>query len=321
MKASIFSTLLVLELASGTNFCDEKLRTSVTDAVELGNGTLLSTTDGVQYPNGTFWKEGEGSWAVCPCLFHSCIRVCEQGFANDMISHFGQNDVHETIYWNEIFEKNATLNDVFTQVPLAKCSEMADILEKDTFKIFANGQLKVENQTLHPEQYCVHFMDGSSVQVIRCMEEMIEEHQLKFILYPPFFVLSSIFLIWTAFAFVITPEIRSFHAKCLVCHSACMAVAFIALTVNYLHRITDYYKLCFTIGYTILYSFLASMFWLNAMSIDIYLTFKGFVRTQGSHIKKLTIYSFGTPMAIVAVAMTFNLVNSENSVFNAKIGE
>ncbi|CAB3385124.1 Hypothetical predicted protein [Cloeon dipterum] len=318
MKASIFAFLLFIGQASANDFCNEKLRTRVTEAEELKNGTLLTTTDGDQYPNGTFWKKEEGSWWACPCLLHPCIRVCDP----DIIQGFSE-DVPAPIPWDEIYANKSATRGRYKYVHEAMCEDLAYFLDKGRFKILDNGELELEgeDENLDATHYCVHHVGEYTAHVMHCIEPEEYYPPFKFNLYPPFFILSSIFLILTILAFALTPEIKSFHTKCVVCHSACLAVAFIALTVNYLRGDSTERVLCFTIGYTALYSFHASMFWLNSMCIDIFLTFKGVVRTQGIHFVKFTVYSFGTPMVITIVALIFNVIHDEDSIFNSRLGE
>ncbi|CAB3364360.1 Hypothetical predicted protein [Cloeon dipterum] len=244
------------------------------EAEELINGTLL-TTDGEQYPKGTFWRGEEGSWWVCPCLLHPCIRVCDQAFASEIIQVFLE-DVPAPVPWKEIYANKSAHRGRFKYVHEATCKDIAYFLDKGTFKILDNGELELEGeeQNFDAEHYCVHHVGENAAHVVHCIDLPDEYHPpLKFSLYPPFFILSSIFLILTILALVLTPEIKSFHTKCVVCHSACLAVAFIALTVNFE---IEHGELCFTIGFTALYSFHASVFWLNSLCIDIFLTFKGF---------------------------------------------
>ncbi|XP_065350259.1 probable G-protein coupled receptor Mth-like 3 [Cloeon dipterum] len=323
MKASIFAFLLFIGQSSAKDFCNEKLRTYVTEAEELINGTLL-TTDGEQYPKGTFWKEEEGFWWACPCLLHPCIRVCDHAFATEIFQVLLE-DAPAPIPWDEIYYANKTASrGRFKYVHEAVCEDIAYFLDKGTFKILDNGELELEGQeqNLDATHYCVHHVEENAAHVIHCIEPEEYHPPLKFNLYPPFFILSSIFLLLTILALVLTPEIKSFHSKCVVCHSACLVVAFIALTLNYLHGNPDERVLCVTIGYTALYSFHASVFWLNSLCVDIFLIFKGVVRTRGgTRFVKFTVYSLGAPMAITIVALIFNLINDEDSIFNSRLGE
>ncbi|XP_065333741.1 G-protein coupled receptor Mth2-like [Cloeon dipterum] len=333
MKAtSIFILLLVLGLAFGHDFCKEELRTSVDveDAVLLKNGTLL-TGDGDNYPPGTFWKEeAEGHWWVCPCLLGNCIRICDKEFAEEVINAFGEFEPVSHFLWDEIIETNTTPIESFKQVHSAKCDDLSDVLKKEHVTILANGMMLLENETeiYDAEHYCVHQMEGNSIHLVHCLVfDFVEfDESLDIKIYSTTLYMSSIFLIFTVAAYTLSPLIKYFHGKSVLCHVACLAVTFIILAVKgYSYQIGEYDRFvpkeqCFLIGFIPIYSYLASMFWLNTMCIDIFFTFKGISRTGKNYFAKFAIYSFCGPIPIVAVALYFNLINDEDSIFNPNIG-
>ncbi|XP_065336658.1 probable G-protein coupled receptor Mth-like 11 [Cloeon dipterum] len=118
-------------------------------------------------------------------------------------------------------------------------------------------------------------------------------------------LLSSIFLVITILVYTFSPQIESFHRKCVIFYAANQAATFIALTVK---------------RYMPLYSSLASMFWLNSMCIDIFFAYEGVIRTGKYYFANFAAYSSCLPIAIVVVALISNRIDDEDSIFNPNIG-
>ncbi|CAB3378851.1 Hypothetical predicted protein [Cloeon dipterum] len=330
MKASIFILLLVPGLALGQDFCKEELRTRVEDAILLKNGTLM-TGDGDNYPEGAFWKdEAEGHWWVCPCLSAPCIRICDKEFAEEVINALGEFEPVSHFLWDEVLETNTTPIESFKQVHGAKCDDLSDVLKKEHVTILTNGKMLLENETeiFDAEHYCVHQMEGNSIHLVHCLvvDSGKFDETLDFKIYSTTLYMSSIFLIITVAAYTFSPLIKSFHGKSVLCHVACLAVTSVILAGKiFSYQIGRYDQFvpeeqCFLIGFIPLYSYLAHMFWLNTMCIDIFFTYKGVSRTGKNYFAKFAIYSFCGPIPIMAVAVIFNLINDDNSIFNPNIG-
>ncbi|CAB3378847.1 Hypothetical predicted protein [Cloeon dipterum] len=325
MKISIFAILLVLGLASGKDFCKEELQTSVEDASILSNGSLF-TSAGESFPRGTYWITAKGLWKVCPCLSAQCIRICDNNYITSIIKAYDKKGVQLIpIPWKEVFGIQApelTPTDNLQRVHNAKCDRLAGFLDQEDFKILENGKLfKHKTEIYDAQHYCIHQLEGNTIYLLQCDDDVAFEESLplKYSLYPPFFILSCISLIFTVLAYIYSPQHNSFHAKCVVFHSTCLAVFFVALSVDFLYDSVKNKGLCFFIGYTTFYFHLASVFWLNSMCIDVFCSFKGIVLTQ-THLVISHVYSFGTPLVLVAVALHFNLIGGD-SLLNSRLGE
>ncbi|XP_065333743.1 probable G-protein coupled receptor Mth-like 6 [Cloeon dipterum] len=336
MKASIFTLLLVLGPASGKDFCEEKLRTSVQDAVLLKNGTLL-TRENDAYPAGTFWKdEAEGHWWVCPCLLGNCIRICDKEFAEEVIENSSGFDLVTHFLWNEITETDTPPIEFFKQIRHAKCDGVSNILIKEDVRILASGEMRLENKRklYGAEDYCVHQMEGkNSIHLMLCLADLevnfeeeaspLSSMEIFYIIYRLVLLLSAIFLVLTVVAYTLSPQIESFHRKSVIFYAAYYAVGFFAVTVS-----TSYFsgkilvkEQCFLIGYIVFYLHLSLVFWLNSMCIDIFSAYKGVLRTGSNYFAKFVAYSTGLPILIVAAALYFNRINDEYSIFNPKMGD
>ncbi|XP_065336332.1 probable G-protein coupled receptor Mth-like 1 [Cloeon dipterum] len=328
MKIGKFAILLVLGgLASGKDFCKEELQTTVEDANILNNGSLF-TSAGDNYPKGTYWITATGLWKVCPCLSAQCIRICDKDYITSILKAYDNEKGVPLIPipWKEVFGIDApevTPTDSLQRVHNAKCDGLAGFLDQEDFKILENGKLlKYRTETHDALHYCIHQVEGNAIYLLQCADDDVRYEEtlpLRYSLYPPFFIFSCIFLIFTVLAYVYSPQHNSFHAKCVVFHSTCLAVFFVALSVDFLYDSVKNKGLCFFIGYTTFYFHLASVFWLNSMCVDVFCSFKGIVLTQ-THFVISHLYSFGTPLVSVAVALHFNLIGGD-SLLNSRLGE
>ncbi|XP_065333749.1 G-protein coupled receptor Mth-like [Cloeon dipterum] len=334
MKSSIFTLLLVLRLAFGKDLCKEELRTSLEGAVLLKNGSLL-TGEGDNYPEGTFWKDEAESWHwwVCPCLLAPCIRICDTEIVDEIIEAYRETEPNLPFLWDEIIETGTPPIESFKQLINAKCDRYHDILNKEDVMILTSGKMRLKNKTklYGAENYCVHQMEGiNSIHLVRCLSNLEEESKEKTLpkeFYENTYISWSIFFIFVVVAGTFSPEIKSIFGEGMLCFLACLLVACVTLSVNsYIFQtgkfdqISIQVELCISIGFILLYSYLASFFWLNTMCIEIFLTYKGIISTGKNYFSKFAIYSFGGPLVIVAVALYFNLINDENSIFNPNIG-
>lgn len=87
--------------------------------------------------------------------------------------------------------------------------------------------------------------------VISCNDEMELEKMmanLKFKIYPAFFIMSAIFLLLTLIAFYLTPDHNNVHGRSVVCQSGSLLIVYIGLTINYLTGDTNKDQVCIIVG-------------------------------------------------------------------------
>ena len=62
------------------------------------------------------------------------------------------------------------------------------------------------------------------------------------------------------------------------------------------------YSLCVGLGYLILYTFVAFMFWINCMAVNIFVRFSAFMPTQADRqsggVAKYLLYAQGAPLLV-----------------------
>jgi len=90
--------------------------------------------------------------------------------------------------------------------------------------------------------------EGIEQIVLICNEEMVVEEtnnsDIKFKIYPAFFIMSAIFLLLTLIAFFLTPDHNTLHGRSIVCQSGCLLIMYIGLTINYLSGETNQIEVC-----------------------------------------------------------------------------
>ncbi|CAB3378836.1 Hypothetical predicted protein [Cloeon dipterum] len=327
MKASVFTLVLILGLALGNDLCKEELRMNVQGKVLQEYGILETKND--SYPAGMFWKDdqAEGHWWVCPCLLAPCIRICDKEFAEEIIGDsIGFKPVTHFL-WKEIIETDTPPIEFFKQIRNAKCDGVFEILKKEDVRILSSGKMRLKDKSklYGAEHYCIHQMEGiNSIHIVNCAEEEVEEEQfpVEYHIYLYISLLSSIFLIFTVLAYTFSPQIESFHRKCVIFYAANQAASHFTMTLNFYFFMNGLARaLCILIGFIGLYSHLASMFWLNIMCINIFFTYKGVLRKGRNYFALFASYAICASIPIVAVALIFNLIDNETSIFNPKMGK
>ncbi|KAJ9592790.1 hypothetical protein L9F63_015568 [Diploptera punctata] len=175
------------------------------------------------------------------------------------------------------------------------------------------------------EQYCLervlvpdNGMDG--IYAFLCFpEDEPEELSLQFLLLSLGLIISSIFLLLTFLVYACLPSLQNLHGKTLMCHVASLFAAYVCLSMGQLGTYNFSIGVCATIGYCILFTFLASFSWLNVMCFDIWWTF-GAVRSlrQSSGSRKqrerrrflfYSMYAWGVPSALTAISIVMDVLD------------
>jgi hypothetical protein len=97
--------------------------------------------------------------------------------------------------------------------------------------------------------------EGKEQLVIVCNDEMEAEKMvtnLKFKIYPAFFIMSAVFLLLTLIAFFVTPEHNTVHGRSVVCQSGSLLIVYVCMTINYLTGETSNDQVCIIVGENLL---------------------------------------------------------------------
>ncbi|XP_059484655.1 uncharacterized protein LOC132202034 isoform X2 [Neocloeon triangulifer] len=310
MRAFGVEFLLLVGVVSA-ELCEFDLRSKIEKGKVTAKGDL-ETEDGILHAKGTFWKDSGESFWTCPCLTGPCIRICN----SDLIK------IIEEIY-NVTFNLNSTievwdvnnssrqvvLKEHFKLVQDSKCSNPVlldpEVEDLDEHRILANGTLHFthanvaeEYRFYDPRYFCVVPLDNSPPLITDCVDDA--ETPLRFYLYTPFFILSTLFLLLTlvTYCFVGSAERKSLHNKTICCQSAALLIVYICLSIRSILGVYKTMWFCVASTYVTTYFLTATIFWLNVMYIDIYLTFRSLTQTVEIKYWQASIYAWGIPFFI-----------------------
>ncbi|XP_059481603.1 G-protein coupled receptor Mth2-like isoform X2 [Neocloeon triangulifer] len=239
--------------------------------------------------------------------------------------------------WEDERQRSVPMNKYFHVVYEALCEQAypldPDFEPNEKFHILSNGLIRYlhpdctdDDRPVTAQEYCLIPMnDGKLPTVMICTntKENSEDtmQNLKFKIYPAFFILSAIFLLPTLLAFVLTPDHTTVHSRSVVCQSGSLLITFISLTITYLTGESSHIDVCIIVAYITYYFMLTSFFWLNVMCIDIYLTFSGsMLRTHDQKFRIFSLYAWCTPLALFIAMVTFDQT-TKNPDWSPGIGQ
>ncbi|XP_065353646.1 G-protein coupled receptor Mth2-like [Cloeon dipterum] len=325
MKAVWLLLALAFAPTLGKELCEEHLRTKVLVGKVRPDGSLQVPDDGAGalfYPKDTYWKE-KHSWWACPCRLGKCVRQCKRSLARAKGVEMARHPVAIDI-WIGDRRQQVLMSEHFHIIDEGWCVSggyfLEEDIELDEFRILSNGSIyfshpnitndaermiSVENSCIIPE----HGKVGAFI----CMPP--EPQDLKFTIYPIFFVISAVFLLLTLIAFFLTPDHHTIHVRSVVCQSGSLLMAYIGLTINYTIGDTSHINTCIITAYVTYYFLLANFFWLNVMCIDIYITFSGLVdRANERAFLKFSVYAWCAPLIIFTITVVLDRTTKHDSL-------
>lgn len=162
------------------------------------------------------------------------------------------------------------------------------------------------------DDYCLdmHRTDNILTAIV-CVKSQVAVSRGEAFVYATCLLLSVPCLLLTAALYLCIDELRDLHGKSLACHSICLAMAFIFLSIVQMDsRVTS--AICSSIQYFML----ACILWLTAMCADIcrqvwYCLPRSIITCQKTKQIYFTIYfslSFGLPVIPVIVAQSKNVL-------------
>lgn len=126
-------------------------------------------------------------------------------------------------------------------------------------------------------------------------------------------ILSITALTITLYLYIRFPRLQNIPGKSLICLMVSLLVAQLLFLLA--NKVEDKLHLCTGFAVTIHYTFLASVFWMNCMSFDIFITFsKGFVKSNEDKSSRrfvwYSIYAWITPLIVVVSGICLDLLTS-----------
>ncbi|XP_037079781.1 probable G-protein coupled receptor Mth-like 3 isoform X1 [Pollicipes pollicipes] len=217
--------------------------------------------------------------------------------------------------------------------------------ELDAPYVQTNGKLHVTglNLTFEAHQCCLEYETYYNLKTQRndiaeiafCCFPYDKEAGIMAAVNNVLLTLSAICLFVMLAIYMLVPDLRNIHGKCLMSHAAALFVAFFLTVYNQFARI-PLGDSCEALGMLLYYSFIAALFWLNVMSFDIWWTFAPLVfrhlRTQPPSERSLrhrfirhSLYAWGVPLVMTGLLAFFNYaptsVIPDGTIVRPGIGE
>ncbi|XP_035786274.1 G-protein coupled receptor Mth2-like isoform X2 [Anopheles albimanus] len=166
-----------------------------------------------------------------------------------------------------------------------------------------SGELQIDEFIYSYSQFCMLPKDGLDYFHASYCEPEISDlpHQI----YASVFLVSLPFLMATFVVYAILPEMQNLPGLSVMCYVASLSVSYLLLALARMD-IYDYRSvMCRISAYTLYFTLMASFFWLNIMSFDIYWTFGGSRRRTSERRKFLyySVYAWGTPLLCVSLVL------------------
>ncbi|KAM0735299.1 G-protein coupled receptor Mth2 [Formica fusca] len=265
------------------------------------------------------------------CYNITCIQLCcppGDRLINDKCTPEENKYLlpHVYGYTNDSLQsENKRLDELFQLTIYDPCQKIERFLlsvnHLHDYMIFANGSLYLSyhKKLFALTSYCFAVVDnGDEYEVTICSEffdkinNMINEVT---IIHVSFHIVSISFLVLIFLVYSILPELRNTHGFMLCNYSGALSIAYtIDIVIFVIKADAVHYSVCISIAFFAYLYYLASLFWLNVMSFDMWWTFRGFCSLQRNvrqqNKRKLvfyTIFTWGLPFtfAIITVIMDF----------------
>jgi len=236
--------------------------------------------------------------AMCPN--NSCVNAC---CANDEICDLPQgSSLSGNMARNMVLECNSTLQNI-------------TIKDNEMFFHGDNGY------PLKSNEYCIHSkgkMIEDQVEASVCNVRSANNYQKLITRLMTIFLFISVLSLFVSLVLhMVVPELRaSMFTWMKISHLLSMQVWYIVMFTVFVSRtqiVINHSLACKILGYLLQYFMMASFFWVNVMSLDIWRTFRH-MRGYGSMVERslskrrrfmyYSLYAWGCPLVVSIITMT-----------------
>ncbi|XP_011290617.2 probable G-protein coupled receptor Mth-like 10 [Musca domestica] len=267
---------------------------------------------------------------ACICnAENNCLRFCCQQPVREYITNlsFGCEESHIDLpytahhnitYGNgSIISRDVTKDFILTSGIPCQNAYALDLVGGAQWQLYANGTLSIFNGELHLERrhYCMAFAPKENgkekiLTPMLCPVAVENEEITLEVVSSVAGIITTLFIIATVLAYVLLPNLQNFQGKLLICFLVCLAVGSITLSIIALPNVVLPHFLCGFIGYIAYYFLVASYFWLNIISYNM---FKKLHLSSGDLENKkpfifYAVYAMGLPLCLSLI-----LIILENS--------
>ncbi|XP_049545922.1 G-protein coupled receptor Mth2-like isoform X3 [Anopheles darlingi] len=304
--------------ANDVKLCSEQESVDITNGIDYGNGSVLYR--GVQYSASQYFQDGNVRRG-CICLLRQCIFVCDaEEWASVGLKELYANVSDATGADNR--KVNLAIDSRYYLIlEQPSCDGDWLVLEQDHVNITSKGDLSLNDYIFSYPQFCMLPKNGiGEFHASYCEPEMSDlPHQI----YAFGFLVSLPFLVATFAVYAILPELQNVSGMSLMCYVAALAISFLLLAMGRLD-IYDYQSvMCRVSAYTLYFTLMASFFWLNVMSFDIYWTLGGSRGQTTERMKFLyySLYAWGTPFLLLSLILLFDHTEIISYHLRPNVGE
>ena len=188
----------------------------------------------------------------------------------------------------------------------------------------SNGKLIINNQAFSHDEYCIMDLPNGSFEIHVC--DHFKEIARNMILASQFV---SIFFLILTFIFI-WKQSKSKMYGIMILNLTLMLLLYFGVTlVSHFIYLPDF--MCSAAGILSQYAYLSTVWWMNSICIDIWLTFRkirqkieatpkyGWIQKE---FKYYAIWSYLSPLAITVITVLIDLFSNENSgYFNPGFGQ
>ncbi|KAF5272746.1 hypothetical protein FQA39_LY07773 [Lamprigera yunnana] len=196
---------------------------------------------------------------------------------------------------------------------------------EDQFYLQADGTLwqPAKEKYMAENRYCLEYFEDIGMSAFGCFPTV---EKLDRGLNTLGMAISMPFLLTTFIVYALLPE-RNLHGKSLMCYVITLFGAYFSLVIMQQHtHIVG--PGCITLGTFCLFFFMVSFLWMNAMSIDIWWTFKGIRGFSGNkkevEHKRFLLYSaytWGVSVIFVVIVTIINVSVPKSAWYKPGLGD
>ncbi|XP_035790065.1 G-protein coupled receptor Mth2-like [Anopheles albimanus] len=310
-RASLLQWFVVILLccpkATIAGLCPEQ------ESVDITNGTKDEAGrveyGGVLYSSSQYFQDGSVRRG-CVCLVRQCIYVCEAEEWESTESKQVYANVSDADGKNYRRVDLAADHRFYLILGKRNCSEDWTPIEHNELNITSKGELKVNahfGEVINNyENFCLIPNDVTG-EFDACYF-LPEPSDLQHTVYAFGFLVSLPFLVATFLVYAILPELHNLPGMSLMCYVTSLAVSYLLLALARMDVYEHRSVICHVTGYTVYFTLMASFFWLNIMSFDIYWTFAGSrgLMTERQKFSFYCLYAWGTPVLFVSLIFLFD---------------
>ncbi|XP_047512978.1 G-protein coupled receptor Mth-like [Pieris napi] len=178
-----------------------------------------------------------------------------------------------------------------------------------------------------PDRYCLSQMYrnqslpllGTIPVAVMCYEEIKPSNDIE--TSGILTLVSVVFLLATSAVYIYLPQLRDLQGICYICMCMSMALGFLSLGIM---QISPGFRgdMCTVAGFLVYFWMMATFFWMNVISINMYRTVQDATYLKKTERKQCFIYNsyaWGCTLAFLVIALTTNFV--EGNHYKPGIGE